>query len=83
MYKIVWKSLERVQLPFPDNKIQIFSDGNDDYKSTLPEYYAETCIDYGQIIKIREGGKVVDKIKAIVYGNPNIAEIENPTLTVK
>ena len=47
---------------FPDNKIQIFSDGNDDYKSTLPEYYVETCVDYGQIIKIRESGKMVDKI---------------------
>jgi hypothetical protein len=43
------KVLDRVQLPFPDNKIQIFSDGNDDYKSTFPEYYAETCVDYGQL----------------------------------
>jgi len=70
------KVFDRVKLPFPDNKIQIFSDGNDDYKTTIPEYYAETCVDYGQIIKIRENGKVVDKIKIIVYGSPRIDEIE-------
>ncbi|GAG15765.1 unnamed protein product, partial [marine sediment metagenome] len=40
------KLYRRVELPFPDNKIQIFSDGNDDYKYVLPEFYAETCIDY-------------------------------------
>jgi hypothetical protein len=70
------KVLDRVQLPFPNKKMQIFSDGNDDYKSTLPEYYAETCVDYGQIIKIRESGKVVDKIKRVIFGNPSIDEIE-------
>jgi len=70
------KVFDRVQLPFPDAKIQIFSDGNDDYTFTIPEYYEETCVDYGQLIKIREGGKVVDKIKKIIYGTPNIDEIE-------
>jgi hypothetical protein len=70
------KVFDRVQLPFPDAKIQIFSDGNDDYTSTIPEYYAETCVDYVQLIKIREGGKVVDKIKKVIYGTPSIDEIE-------
>jgi len=70
------KVFDRVQLPFPDVKIQIFSDGNDDYTSTIPEYYAESCVDYGQLIKIREGGKVIDKIKKVIYGTPNIDEIE-------
>ena len=54
----------------------LFSDGNEDYTSTIPEYYAETCVDYGQLIKIREGGKVVDKIKKVIYGTPCIDEIE-------
>jgi hypothetical protein len=49
---------------------------NDDYTSTIPEYYAETCVDYGQLIKIREGGTVVDKIKKVIYGTPSIDEIE-------
>ncbi len=57
-------------------KIQIFSDGNDDYTSTIPEYYAETCIDYGQVIKIKEGGKIVDKIKKVIYGTVNYYRAE-------
>ena len=48
----------------------------EDYTSTIQEYYAETCVDYGQLIKIREGGKVVDKIKKVIYGTPCIDEIE-------
>ena len=70
------KVFSRVKLLFPDNKIQIYYDGNDDYKTTIPKYYAETCVDYGQVIKIRKGGKVADKIKIIVYGSPSIDEIE-------
>lgn len=45
------KLYRRVELPFPNRKIQIFSDGNDDYEYVLSEYYANTCIDYGQLIK--------------------------------
>jgi len=61
--KLFEKVFDRIQLPFPDMKVEIFSDGHDDYTNTIPEYYAETCVDYGQLIKIREGGKVIDKIK--------------------
>lgn len=70
--KLFW----RVELPFPNDKIQIFSDGNDDYEYILPKFYADTCIDYGQIIKIREKGKVVDKKNKIVFGSPEIKDIE-------
>jgi hypothetical protein len=70
--KLFWK----VELPFPNDKIQIFSDGNDDYEYILPKFYADTCIDYGQIIKIREKGKVVDKKNKIVFGSPEIKDIE-------
>ncbi len=62
--------------PFPNGKIQFFSDGNDDYEYILPKYYAGTCIDYGQVIKIRENGKVVDKRKWIVFGSPEMKDIE-------
>ena len=65
-----------MQLPLPENKIEIFSDGNDDYTYVLPAYYPETCMDYGQLIKIRDGGKVVDKIHKIVYGSPPVEDIE-------
>ena len=73
---MIEKLYERATLPFPDNKIQLFSDGNDDYTYVLNGYYASTCIDYGQLIKIREKGRVVDKEKRIIYGNPNLDDIE-------
>lgn len=74
------RAFMRIELPFPNNKIQVFSDGNDDYVYTLPEYYANTCIDYGQIIKIREEGKVVDKIKRIIFGDPATEDIETTNI---
>ena len=66
----------RTKLPTSDNKIEIYSDGNDDYTVVLAEYYSENCLIYGQVIKIREGGKVVEKIKKPIYGNPDTQKIE-------
>jgi len=37
------------------------SDGNDDYLYVLPEYFED--IDYGQIVKKRENGRVVGRKK--------------------
>jgi len=66
----------RIRLPFPDDKLEIYSDGNDDYTYVLSEYYAETCINYGQLIKIRENGNLIGKEKRIIYGDPDQADIE-------
>ncbi len=65
-----------IKLPFPNEKLEIFSDGNDDYVYVMPEFYAEPCVSYGQIVKIRSGGKVIDKIKRIICGNPDPNDIE-------
>jgi hypothetical protein len=73
---MIEKLYERTTLPFPDYKIKIFSDGNDDYTYVLPDFYADTCMDYGQLIRIREKGRVVDKEKRIIYGNPDLGDIE-------
>ena len=66
----------RTELPFPETKIEIFTDGNDDYTHILPDYYAGTFINYGQIIKIREKGRVIDKKKRTIYGDPDHDDIE-------
>jgi hypothetical protein len=73
---MVEKLFDRTELPFPDNKIEIFTDGNDDYTHILPDYYADTCINYGKLVKIREKGRVVDKVKRIIYGTPDPEDIE-------
>ncbi len=77
---MVEKMFRRIELPLPSNKIQIFSDGNDDYEYVLPDYYAVSCMDYGQAIKIREGARVVDKIKKIIFGNPNPEDIDTTNI---
>jgi len=61
----------RTEQPSPQNRIEVFTDGNDDYTYVLPDYYTGSCIDYGQLVKIRENGKVVRKEKRIIYGNPD------------
>ena len=66
----------RTKLPTQNNKMEVFSDGNDEYTAVLSEYYTEDCLIYGQVIKIREGGKVVEKIKKPIFGNPDIEQIE-------
>ena len=58
---------DRIELPFPDNKIEIFTDGNRDYANLLSKYYADTCINYGQLVKIREKGTLIGKEKRIIY----------------
>jgi hypothetical protein len=50
--RMIEKLSERAEHPFPNTKIEIFSDGNDDYTYVLPDYYADSCINYGQLVKI-------------------------------
>ena len=73
---MIKKVYERTQLPNPSNKIEFYTDGNNDYTHILPNYYADTCINYGQIVKIREKGRVVRKEKRIIYGDPDLRDIE-------
>ena len=74
--KMIDKLFLRTALPGPDNKIEIFTDGNNDYTYVLQDYYIDTCINYGQLIKIREKGRVVDKEKRVIYGSPDLGDIE-------
>ena len=68
--------VKRVQIPTFTERLKIFSDGNDDYKFVIPEFFKKNCINYGQLIKVRERGRVVDKIHKIIYGNLSLDEIE-------
>lgn len=62
-------------VPLPDSvKATFYSDGNDDYTIVLPEFFPK--LEYGQLIKIRKGGRVVGKIKKVIYGQLSEDEIE-------
>ncbi len=73
---MIEKLSERTEQPSPQTKMEVFTDGNDDYTYVFPDYYADTCIDYGQLVKIRENGRVVRKEKRTIYGNPDPGDIE-------
>lgn len=65
-----------VQQPAYYHKLEIFSDGNDDYTSILPEYYNKDCLSYGQKIKTKNGEKIFPAIKRKIFGNPNSNDID-------
>lgn len=73
---MIEKLSERTEQPSSQTKIEVFTDGNDDYTYVFPDYYADTCIDYGQLVNTRENGKVVRKEKRMIYGNPDPGDIE-------
>jgi hypothetical protein len=74
--RMIEKLSKRTEHPFPHTKIEIFSDGNDDYTYVLPDYFADTCINYAQLVKIRENEKVIGKEKRTIYGNPDPGDIK-------
>ena len=60
---------KRGKKPTEDEKATFFSDGNDQYTKALTEVFDPTTINYGQLIKIREKGRIVCKIRIIVLGD--------------
>ncbi len=59
-----------------DENATFYSDGNDDYTCILPQFFPIEKLTYGQLIKIKKGGRLVKKIKTAVYGNPCMEDIE-------
>ena len=76
-YRLMLAQLaKRVVPPTVQYPLEIFSDGNDDYAIVLPEFCGTDTINHGQLVKIRESGRVVNKVRRVVYGNPAQEEIE-------
>ena len=65
-----------VRQPDHKHKLVIYSDGNDDYTTVLPEYYNTDVLQYGQKIKSMNGKKVFPAIKRKVFGNPSFDDID-------
>jgi hypothetical protein len=67
---------DRIETPSSENKLTIFSDGNDDYTTVLAERFPEDSINYGQKIKSKDGKKIFPAIKRIIYGKINPDDID-------
>jgi len=66
-----------VKKPTPENKLEALSDGNFEYEITLPEYFPTDCMNYGQVIKVKKDGRVVEKKKKVIFGDPEWIETVN------
>ncbi len=55
--------------PTDDKKATFYSDGNDQYTKALFKCFDTNTINYGQLIKERENGRVIGKTKKIVFGS--------------
>ena len=56
--------------------LTVFTDGNDDYVYVLPKYFPLGLVDYGQLVKVKEHGRLVRKERLVVYGEVDVGEIE-------
>lgn len=65
-----------VKQPDYKHKLELYSDGNDDYTSVLLEYYNKDCLRYGQKIKSKNGKKLIPAIRRKIYGNPSFTNID-------
>ncbi len=84
--RLIRKLCVRCKQPTPENKASFYSDGNPQYKSSILKYFLEENINYGQLIKIRENGRVVRKEKKVIIGDPGWIEtvfVERLNLTIR
>jgi len=67
----------RLKSPLKDEKIEVFTDGNDDYTYALPDYFKVKHLNYAQLVKIRDcNGKLIGKEIKVIYGDPDENDVE-------
>lgn len=58
-------------------KVEVFTDGNDDYTYAFPVFFKVKQLNYSQLVKIRDAnGKLVRKEVRVVYGDPDKDDVE-------
>ncbi len=63
--------------PKRGEKVEVFTDGNDDYTYAFPGFFKVKQLNYGQLVKIRDAnGRLIMKEIRIVYGNPDRDDVE-------
>lgn len=78
--KLIATVMKRGELPTHDDKSTFISDGNDQYATALLDVFDEDTINYGQMIKMRENGRVVSKTKKVILGVLDEGDIETVTV---
>jgi len=64
-------------MPQHGEKVEVFTDGNDDYVYGLPSYFAVEDLNYGQLVKLRnDKGRLIGKERRVIFGDPDVEDIE-------
>jgi len=66
----------RGKVPDTDDKATFVSDGNDQYTTAILGNFDPDTINYGQLVKERESGRVVGKTRKIIFGDLEAGDIE-------
>jgi len=74
--ELIKTTKKRGKKPTKDEKATFISDGNDQYVKALTNNFDEETINYGQLIKERKDGRVVRKVKKIIFGEIGCGDIE-------
>lgn len=77
---------KRGKEPTKDDKATFASDGNDQYTKALMENFDVESIDYGQIVKDKEKGRVVGRTRTIIFGEAehiSTVHVERYNLTLR
>lgn len=74
--ELIKKTKKRGKKPTKEKKATFISDGNDQYVKALTDNFDEETINYGQLVKERESGRVVRKTRRIIFGNMEYEDIE-------
>ncbi len=63
--------------PRRGEKVEVFTDGNDDYTYAFPGFFKVKQLNYGQLVKIRDAnGRLIKKEIRVVYGDPDRDDVE-------
>jgi hypothetical protein len=63
--------------PGRKEKVEVFTDGNDDYTYAFPSFFKIKQLNYAQLVKIRDAnGRLVRKEIRVVYGDPDRDDVE-------
>lgn len=68
---------ESLRKPKRDEKIEVFTDGNDDYTYAFPVFFRVKQLNYAQLVKIRDAnGRLIRKEIRVVYGDSERSDVE-------
>jgi IS1 family transposase len=74
--ELIKKTKKRGKKPTKEKKATFISEGNDQYVKALTDNFDEETINYGQLVKEREGGRVVRKTRRIIFGDVEYGGID-------